>query len=207
VTKPRQKRREKLGELSRQFIIDATVRLISRDGYQRTTMDHVAAEAGMAKGTIYLHFKTKNDLIHAVIMSSMEPLAVELNAVLDGSGPPAERLQALLLGHLRYFDQHRDLFRVLLCDRDMAQNRQRRCRSTRYRAIVERVASVIDEGIHRGTFAECDSVKAATMLLEANIALIHSRLTADAPGPVEEDARLVSQIFLHGLLRTRKRGS
>ncbi|RAQ96128.1 TetR/AcrR family transcriptional regulator [Thermogemmatispora tikiterensis] len=55
-------------------ILDAAVKLIERWGYDKTTIDDIAREAGVAKGTIYLHWKTREDLFMAVIMR--EALAV-----------------------------------------------------------------------------------------------------------------------------------
>nr|BBH94694.1 TetR family transcriptional regulator [Thermogemmatispora argillosa] len=55
-------------------ILDAAVRLIERWGYDKTTIDDIAREAGVAKGTIYLHWKTREDLFMSVIMR--EALAV-----------------------------------------------------------------------------------------------------------------------------------
>ncbi|MBX5459300.1 MAG: TetR family transcriptional regulator [Thermogemmatispora sp.] len=55
-------------------ILDAAVKLIERWGYDKTTIDDIAREAGVAKGTIYLHWKTREDLFMSVIMR--EALAV-----------------------------------------------------------------------------------------------------------------------------------
>jgi AcrR family transcriptional regulator len=55
-------------------ILNAAVKLIERWGYDKTTIDDIAHEAGVAKGTIYLHWKTREDLFMSVIMR--EALAV-----------------------------------------------------------------------------------------------------------------------------------
>lgn len=48
-------------------ILDAAARLLLKWGYNKTTIDDVAREAGVAKGTIYLHWKTREDLFRALI--------------------------------------------------------------------------------------------------------------------------------------------
>lgn len=48
-------------------ILDAAAALILRWGYNKTTVDDIAREAGVAKGTIYLHWKMKEDLFGALI--------------------------------------------------------------------------------------------------------------------------------------------
>jgi AcrR family transcriptional regulator len=50
-----------------QRILDAAAELIQRWGYNKTTIDDIARQAGVAKGTIYLHWKTREDLFEALI--------------------------------------------------------------------------------------------------------------------------------------------
>jgi|SRR6185437_5274883 len=54
--------------LRQERLLDAATRLLVRWGYRKTTMDDVAREAGVGKGTIYLHWKDKNDLFRAAIL-------------------------------------------------------------------------------------------------------------------------------------------
>src|SRR5579871_5233313 len=49
-------------------LLDAAARLLVRWGYRKTTIDDVAREAGVGKGTIYLHWKDKNSLFRAAIL-------------------------------------------------------------------------------------------------------------------------------------------
>ena len=53
-------------------ILDAAAALLVRWGYRKTTIDDVAREAGVGKGTIYLHWKDKNELFRAAIWRASE---------------------------------------------------------------------------------------------------------------------------------------
>ena len=50
-------------------ILDAAANLILRWGYKKTTIDDIAKQAGVAKGTIYLHWKTREDLFVALLIA------------------------------------------------------------------------------------------------------------------------------------------
>src|SRR3974390_2269353 len=54
-------------KLREERILDAATTLLVRWGYRKTTIDDVAREAGVGKGTIYPHWKDKNDLFRAAI--------------------------------------------------------------------------------------------------------------------------------------------
>lgn len=70
-------------------ILDAATALILRWGYNKTTIDDIAKEAGVAKGTIYLHWKTRDELFKALIRRERLVMAVEIkNSMMkDPEGP------------------------------------------------------------------------------------------------------------------------
>ncbi len=59
-------------------ILDAAAKLLVRWGYRKTTIDDVAREAGVGKGTIYLHWKDKNELFIAAILRAQQQVGVEV---------------------------------------------------------------------------------------------------------------------------------
>src|SRR6059058_145330 len=65
-------------KLREERILDAATTLLVRWGYRKTTIDDVAREAGVGKGTIYLHWKDKNELFHAAIRREQECYAQEV---------------------------------------------------------------------------------------------------------------------------------
>jgi AcrR family transcriptional regulator len=80
----------------RRRILEAATELFIRQGFRKTSMDEVAREAAVAKGTVYLYFKNKNDLlIHAVAMEKFRYIGDVLD-VLTGDLPPREKLRAYL---------------------------------------------------------------------------------------------------------------
>src|SRR6185437_15320747 len=64
--------------LRQERLLDAAARLLVRWGYRKTTLDDVAREAGVGKGTIYLHWKDKNDLFRAALWREQQRYSDEL---------------------------------------------------------------------------------------------------------------------------------
>lgn len=64
-------------KLREERILDAATTLLVRWGYRKTTIDDVAREAGVGKGTIYLHWKDKNDLFRAAIWREQQRYSEE----------------------------------------------------------------------------------------------------------------------------------
>src|SRR3954467_4792836 len=62
---------------TRAAILDAAAQCIEREGVRKTTMSDVSAEARIAKATLYNHFRTKDDLMSALVLARTEQLAAE----------------------------------------------------------------------------------------------------------------------------------
>jgi AcrR family transcriptional regulator len=185
--------------LKKQALLDAVLHVFSQQGVHGLTMDNVALEAGVAKGTLYAYFENKQELLKTAIEAGIAPLIEELNQLLESDLTPIEKLQQLTLRHLAYCDAHRNFFRILLYDRQAVQERIRRYKSSLYSDFLERTSKVVSAGMKDGSLLQANPLLIASMLIESNIAVIHQRLQAENPGPVENDARCISNVFLFGI--------
>lgn len=92
--------RERQLKLREDAILDATHALLARKGYEPMTMDDVAAEVGIAKGSLYKHFPSKEKLAAAVLTRLMQQ-AIEFIDAQPAGAAPAQRLRELLEWALR----------------------------------------------------------------------------------------------------------
>ncbi|HKO57331.1 MAG TPA: TetR/AcrR family transcriptional regulator [Thermoanaerobaculia bacterium] len=196
-------------EFKRQGIQQAVIRLMCREGLKSVTMERVAQETGIAKGTVYLHYRDKQELLEAVKDSALAPLTEKLHEILVGAASPERKLRALVLRYLTYFDEKRDLFRILLYEREVTRVMGERYQTDRYRNLIDGTARVIRDGVRKRVFRNVDARHVAAMFIESTVALMNQRLLDDSPRPVEDDAELVADIFLAGLapVAARRRGA
>ena len=97
--------RPRLNESTRDDVLDAVDRLLARYGYNKMSIADVAREAAIGKGTVYLFFSSKEDLVLSAIDRIAERLLAEAHAVAGGSEPVVARLRrCLLLRVLARFD-------------------------------------------------------------------------------------------------------
>ena len=92
-------------EKSRAAILTAAMNLISKHGFNGTTVDKIAAEAGLSKGSIFWHFENKENLFLAVIETIRDGLLQAIMSGQDEVRSPRERLRLLL-------DNYRSLIEV-----------------------------------------------------------------------------------------------
>ena len=188
----------------RQGIQQAVIQLMCRAGLPSVTMDRVAQEAGIAKGTIYLHYKDKQELLEDVKNSSLDPMVTRMDEVFASDASPDRKLRTYSLRYLQYFDERRDLFPILLYEREVTRVQSSRFQGNRYRHLVEQAARAIREGVKKRIFRMVDERSVAVMFVEANLAIMNQRLLTESPRPVEDDAQIISDLFLRGLARVKR---
>src|SRR5215470_6207402 len=88
-----------------QRMIDAAAQLFARRPYHEVRMDDIAAQAGVAKGTLYLHFKTKEDLYLALIVNGVQRLFEEVREKVGRPGTAEERLLVFVREGVGFFDR------------------------------------------------------------------------------------------------------
>ena len=108
---------------------------------------------------------------------------------------PDRKLRACATEYLTYFDEHRDLFRVLIYEREVTRVQGSRYQSERYQHLIQEVARVISEGVRSGAFRQVDSHNVAAMFIESMFALMNQRLRSEKPAPVDDDANLIADVL------------
>ncbi len=90
-------------EVKREAILAAAVTLFGRYGYRRTAMDEIAREAGIAKGTVYLYFPTKEALFRALSQQTLDRALAAAEQAAGAPGGVADRLYRVLEAKYAYF--------------------------------------------------------------------------------------------------------
>src|SRR5947207_4830480 len=94
-------------ESVRDSILSAANRLLARYGYRKMTVEDVASEAGIGKGTVYLHFPSKEEVVLSTIDRLVDRLAARLSEIAAESEPARARLEKMLVTRVLYRFDHR----------------------------------------------------------------------------------------------------
>lgn len=104
------KQRQKEARLA--LLVEAAETVIDREGYHQAHMKKIAREAGCAAGTLYLYFKSKEELYQAMVTRHTEAITNLLREAIAAKRDPVEQLKAKTVSLLDYFNRHRAHFRV-----------------------------------------------------------------------------------------------
>ena len=150
-------------------ILEAARRVMARYGMQGTTVDRVAEEAKVAKGTIYLYFDTKDELVHAAVLEGLREMVAETMASDDPSIPPLERIRKLILAQFRIQASNQDFLKTLIIGNSLdieLESEAGREYMRVYAGHLDFMASVLQDAIDRGAIRRIDPHFAAFMLGE-----------------------------------------
>jgi AcrR family transcriptional regulator len=105
-------RKEREKEHRREEIISAAQKVFFEKGLQVATMDEIAEAAELSKGTLYLYYKSKEDLYLAVMMRGINILATMFAEAASAKIPPVMQIRKLGDAYYEFFKQHRNYFRM-----------------------------------------------------------------------------------------------
>lgn len=105
-------RKEREKEHRRDVILDAAQTVFFERGLQNSTMDEIAEAAELSKGTLYLYYKSKEDLYLSVMMRGMGVLQEMFAGAISQGSNPIDALQRIGDTYYRFFLEHRNFFRM-----------------------------------------------------------------------------------------------
>jgi AcrR family transcriptional regulator len=98
-------------------ILDAAIHCFARKGFHATSIQEIVDELGMAKGSIYFYFKSKDDLLISVFEYYVDKLYGRMEGLPDEWGlPPREKLSLQLERQFQFFREHVDFMRMLMTE-------------------------------------------------------------------------------------------
>ncbi|MGO9451752.1 MAG: TetR/AcrR family transcriptional regulator [Candidatus Binataceae bacterium] len=136
----------------RDRILEAGLKLFANEPYQAVTMDRVAELAGVAKGTLYLYFQSKEDLYLGILSDGMETMSRNYQSSVDPNADVKVRLRSAITLSVEFYSQRRDLLRLMMTEEPRMAEARNRIRDEWRDRGVRFFTSLIEEGIQSGAF-------------------------------------------------------
>jgi len=189
----------------RDTIRGATQRVIARHGLRGASMSAIAEEAGVAKGTLYLYFEDRDDLLDHAAGRIFDDLLDRLKGVLAGKRPLRQSLRELVRTKLTFFDENQPFLRVYMEVRlgGSGEARHHRRRRPQYARYLEMLTEYLAAAARRGEMKAFDPARVALFFAEGTSAILQRRLE-ETGRPPEEDVEWIVDLLLNGLCPGRR---
>jgi len=155
-------------------IQEAAEKLFAEKGFHLTTVEEIAREANLAKGTIYLHFANKKDLFLSVIEKKLHVLLEKIKVGITQGKSFSEKIRLAIGVHLKFLENNANFFKITQTfpeqfKKELEQKLLQRVIkiNSQYLALVD---SLIKQGIEEGEIKNLNPRKLAVIL----IGIVHS---------------------------------
>ena len=185
-----------------QQIVEAAIRVFARNGYYNSRVSDIAREAGIASGTIYLYFKTKEDILVTLFRDKMAAFVTQLRREIAGEPDPVAKIRRLVGVHFSVLEQSPALAEVVQVELRQGHKFFRGASAHEVSAYFELIGSILKEGVAAGRFRADLPVKVATkMLFGAMDQMATSWVLGKRGYRLVDAADAVATIFLKGVTR------
>jgi AcrR family transcriptional regulator len=143
--------RRHMSDTTRSRAILATAsRLFAEKGYSQTTTAEIAREAGVAEGTLYHHFGSKDGIFLTLFEETMEGFLSGIEEILAGGQTGRESLSALVRFHFGYVSRHGEQFLILLRDFPIHLTVEHLVAGSPQRVRIDRITELFSRVLARG---------------------------------------------------------
>jgi TetR/AcrR family fatty acid metabolism transcriptional regulator len=143
--RPRPARAVRLGD-KRKRILDAAVRVFAKKGFYATRVSEVAKAAGVADGTIYLYFKSKDELVVSLFEDRVDRLLTFLQTELPSAAGASGKLRRIIELQLGLLEGERDLAEVITVTLRQSTKLMKEYAAPKFTAYLDVIARVVADG-------------------------------------------------------------
>jgi TetR/AcrR family fatty acid metabolism transcriptional regulator len=185
----------------RDRILKAAVKVFAKNGFHATRVSEVAKAAGVADGTIYLYFKSKEELLVSLFEDRVEKLLVFMKEELPKQRTAQGRLRALVEMQLGLLEGERELAEVVTVILRQSTRLMKEFAAPRFLAYLEAIAKIIADGQEAGEFRTdvSPSIAARAIFGALDGVTLTWALGRAEQGALARAATQLGDLLLHGL--------
>jgi TetR/AcrR family fatty acid metabolism transcriptional regulator len=187
----------------REAILAAAINVFARKGYFNSKVSDIAAAAGIADGTVYLYFRSKDVILHSIFDRAMSEFIAEGRREIETVEDPVGRLTRIAELHLERLGADRDLAVVFQVELRGSTKHMQEFSAAGFAEYLDIIRKTIDDGQRAGLLrSEVKPVVAAKILYGALDEMVTNWVLSKKSYPLAPMASQVLDLFLGGM-RTR----
>src|SRR5512132_158153 len=184
----------------REAILRAAISVFAHNGYFNSKVADIAREAGVADGTVYLYFKSKEDILHSIFDRSVEDALDAARKQIEPVTDPRERLRQIALLHLERLGADRGLAVVFQVELRGSTKFMQEFSAAGFAEYLNVIRTTVEEGQRAGVFRpELNAKVVAKILFGALDEMATNWILSKRRYKLAPMADQVLDIFLNGV--------
>ena len=160
-------------------IFETSMKLFSEKGYEATSIEEITATVGVAKGTLYYHFASKEEIFNFLVEEGMKLLKNSMEIKTSKCDNTIDKLKAVVLIQLKGIKKYENVLTIVMSQVWGNEKRNVLCKQKvmEYIAVVQKI---IEQGMQKGDIKQCDSEVLACEIFSLTCSsLIYRRKTQE----------------------------
>jgi AcrR family transcriptional regulator len=203
--KPRKK--DILNDFRRSELIASARHVFGTHGFESATMEGIARQADVAKGTVYLYYKSKRAIYEATLRACLEELETVVRKRVEAADTLQSAIAAFVAARVEHFQERQDFFRIYV-DEIGSRVRAPKSRRSLCGAMIDRQARILERliaaAIERGEIRNVDPAATALAVFDMTRGLVARHLLSQEPTDTARDVAFLTDLIWTGL-RSAKR--
>ena len=184
----------------RESILRAATRVFARNGYFNSKVADIARAAGVADGTVYLYFKSKEEILHSIFDQNMAEAIAADRKLIDKLSDPREKLRRIATLHLERLGADRDLAVVFQVELRGSTKFMQQFSAAGFAEYLGLLRAIFEEGQRAGVFRkELNARVAAKIFFGALDEMATNWINSKRSYKLEPMAEVVMDVFLNGV--------
>ena len=130
--------------------------LFAKKGYEATSIEEITSIVGVAKGTLYYHFSTKEEIFYFLVEEGMKLLKNSIDIKTSNLEKSIDKLKAIILIQIKVIKKYENFISILLSQIWGQESRNKKCREYVFE-YISMIEDIIKDGIEKKELNECDS--------------------------------------------------
>jgi len=186
----------------REAILRAATRVFARNGYFSSKVADIARAADVADGTVYLYFKSKEEILHSIFDQNMAEAIQACRKLIEKSRDPREKLRRIATLHLERLGADRDLAVVFQVELRGSTKFMREFSAAGFAEYLELLCQIFEEGQHAGVFRKDLNAKVVSKILFGALdEMATNWIISKRHYKLEPMAEIVMDVFLNGVTK------
>lgn len=195
-------RKDVIKEFRTAELLEAARRLFAEKGFHATTVEDIAAAAGVAKGTVYLYYKSKQEVYWAALERGITELHNEIQSRLEAAETPEDKVRAFIAIKIRYFEMNRDFFRIYFSELGSGLSHPAQMPPQFEHMYLQQariLEAALQQGVQDKTIREIRTNAVAVAISDLIRGIIVQRLLGWSTKDVESDISFVFDLVWRGV--------
>ena len=196
---------KQLVEQRKNEILDAASIVFSKYGFAKTTIEQIAKQANLGKGTVYQYFKSKKELFLLVGRNGMDRLKDAVLGEIEKEEDPIRQIEIAIKTYLLFFQKNSNLAGILMHEQGEFKREAQKRYFEHYYGHIDMMKRIFKTAIKKGLFRDVDVESVNYVLISMLNGLVYMWQAEGMKYSLTDKIPMVHKIFFTGIVKDEKK--